>query len=58
MAVLKDNQVKFPHYGKKTLTVNFEGGEISSDAELFFIRQSDEALGLTGGLARIIHTRQ
>ena len=43
------NQASFTFYSKKNLTVDFKGGEISSDAGLLLVRQLDERLGFTKG---------
>ncbi len=39
---------------KRDLIVDFEGGEITSDAGLLLIRQADETLGLVSGLAECV----
>ncbi len=44
------NQLTFPYYKKRTLSVDFEGGEITSDAGLLLIRQADDRLRLVKGL--------
>lgn len=44
-------QGSFSFFVKKNLTVDFKGGEISSDAGLLLVRQLDEKLGFTTGLA-------
>ncbi len=36
-------QLTFPWSKKQTLTVDFEGGEITSDAGLLLIRQADKS---------------
>jgi hypothetical protein len=40
-------QMIFPFYKHKQLTVNFNGGDISSDGGLLFLRQCDDNLGIT-----------
>ena len=47
-------QLTFPYYKKRTLSVDFEGGEITSDAGLLLIRQADDRLGLVKGLTNCI----
>lgn len=44
-------QLNFSFVKKRQLTVNFEGGEITSDSGLLLVRQADNALGLTSGMA-------
>lgn len=44
----------FNYYPKRELTVDFEGGNLTSDAGLLLIRQADETLKLTEGLASCI----
>lgn len=51
-------QLTFPWSKKQTLTVDFEGGEITSDAGLLLIRQADKALGLIERLAGSIVDRR
>ena len=41
------NQQTFCFYVKRNLTVDFKGGEISSDGGLLLLRQLDERLGFT-----------
>jgi hypothetical protein len=51
-------QLTFPWSKKQTLTVDFEGGEITSDSGLLLIRQADKSLGLIERLAgRIVDRR-
>jgi len=47
-------QLTFSFFRKRQLTVDFEGGEITSDAGLLLIRQADDSLQLTGGIAGCI----
>lgn len=51
-------QLTFAYFRKRNLTVNFEGGKITSDAGLLLIRQADNALGLIEGLAGCIEDRR
>jgi hypothetical protein len=52
------NQTSFSFFVKKNLTVDFQGGEISSDAGLLLLRQLDEKLGFTAGLADCLDDRR
>lgn len=51
-------QSSFSFFVKKKLTVDFKGGEISSDAGLLLLRQLDEKLGFTEGLADCLSDRR
>lgn len=51
-------QLTFSFFRKRTLTVDFEGGEITSDAGLLLIRQADKSLKLTNDLAVSIRERR
>lgn len=44
----------FNYYPKHQLSVDFDGGNLTSDGGLLLIRQADETLGLTEGLASCI----
>jgi len=44
-------ELLFDFYPQKPLSVDFEGGDLTSDAGLLLVRQADEKLGLTSGLA-------
>lgn len=51
-------QLNFPFIRKRQVTVDFEGGEITSDSGLLLIRQADNALGLIAGMSeRIVDSR-
>ena len=39
-----NRQMVFPFYKQRPLTVNFKGGDISSDGGMLFVRQMDERL--------------
>lgn len=54
MTECSTGQLTFSYLTKRTLTVDFQGGEITSDAGLLLIRQADNALGLIEGLAGCI----
>ena len=45
-------QLEFSFLRKRKLTVDFEGGSITSDAGLLLVRQADQTLGL---LYRLTH---
>lgn len=47
-------QLTFSFFHKRQLTVDFEGGEITSDAGLLLIRQADNSLQLAQGIAACI----
>jgi hypothetical protein len=51
-------QLNFSFFSKRRLTVDFEGGEITSDAGLLLIRQADNRLHLTEAIAGIIEDRR
>lgn len=51
-------QLSFSYFRKRQLTVDFEGGEITSDAGLLLIRQADNALKLVAGLSGKIVDRR
>lgn len=51
-------QLTFSYFRKRQLTVDFEGGEITSDAGLLLIRQADNALGLSAGMVACIVDRR
>jgi hypothetical protein len=51
-------QLTFPWSKKQRLTVDFEGGEITSDAGLLLISQADKSLGLIERLAGCIVDRR
>jgi hypothetical protein len=48
----------FSFFVKRNLTVDFKGGAISSDAGLLLVRQLDEKLGFTEGLAGCLDDRR
>jgi hypothetical protein len=51
-------QLIFSFFRKRQLTVDFEGGEITSDSGVLLIRQADNSLGLTEGLAGCVEDRR
>ncbi|HZV81446.1 MAG TPA: transposase, partial [Geobacteraceae bacterium] len=51
-------QLIFSFFQKRQLTVDFEGVEITSDAGLLLIRQADNSLHLTEGIAGRIEDRR
>jgi hypothetical protein len=48
----------FSFFGKRNLSVDFQRGEISSDAGLLLVRQLDEKLGFTAGLVECLLDRR
>lgn len=52
------NQASFSFFVKRNLSVDFKGGELSSDSGLLLLRQLDEKLGLTEGLAGCLEDRR
>ena len=52
------NQSSFSFFVKKKLTVDFKGGEISSNAGLLLLRQLDAKLGFSEGLAGCLDDRR
>lgn len=50
----KKKNLIFPFYTHKILTVNFKGGEISSDGGLLFLRQVDDTVGITEGIVKAL----
>ncbi len=51
-------QLNFSFFQKKQLTVDFEGGEITSDAGFLLIRQADNSLKLAESIAACIEDRR
>jgi hypothetical protein len=51
-------QLIFSFFRKRQLTVDFEGGEITSDAGLLLIRQADNSLHLSESIAGCIEDRR
>jgi len=51
-------QLIFSYFKRHTLTVDFEGGEITSDAGLLLILQADNSLGLISGPAACIDDKR
>ena len=51
-------QMVFPFYRQKSLTVNFKGGDLSSDGGLLFVRQLDERWKITEQLAGVLDDRR
>jgi len=51
-------QLTFSFIKKQKVTVDFEGGEITSDSGLLLVRQADNSLGLISGLSGCIVDRR
>jgi len=47
-------QLSFDFYTRSRLSVDFRGGDLTSDAGVLLLRQADEGLGLTEGFASCI----
>ena len=58
MTKCNTRQLGFSFLRKRNLTVDFGGGEITSDSGLLLVRQADQSLGLMEGLASCIIDRR
>jgi hypothetical protein len=58
MTECNTGQLGFSFLRKRKLTVDFGGGEITSDSGLLLVRQADQSLGLLEGLASCIADRR
>ena len=58
MTECNTGQLGFSFLRKRKLTVDFGGGEITSDCGLLLVRQADQSLGLLEGLASCITDRR
>jgi len=58
MTECNTGQLGFSFLRKRKLTVDFGGGEITSDSGLLLVRQADQSLGLLEGLANCITDRR
>jgi hypothetical protein len=58
MTKCSTEQLIFSYFRKRQLTVDFEGGEITSDAGLLLIRQADNSLQLTERISDCINDRR
>ncbi|SFN07394.1 Transposase DDE domain group 1 [Nitrosomonas communis] len=45
---------KFPDVKKRTVEVNFEGGDITSDGGVMLLRQVDKHIGLSKAVAQVL----
>jgi len=53
-----NTQICFSFQEKKTITINFNGGDITSDAGLLPIREYDEKIGFTQRLTEVISDKR
>jgi len=58
MAEYTKQMLLFKDISGKSVEVDFDGGEISSDAGLLFLRETEERIGIIKRLARIIQDRR
>ena len=58
MTKCNTGQLGFSFLRKRKLTVDFGGGEITSDSGLLLVRQADQSLGLLEGLSKCIVDRR
>jgi len=58
MTECNTGQLGFSFLRKRKLTVDFGGGEITSDSGLLLVRQADQSLGLLEGLSKCIVERR
>ena len=58
MTKCNTEQLGFSFLRKRKLTVDFGGGDITSDSGLLLVRQADQSLGLLEGLADCITDRR
>jgi hypothetical protein len=58
MTKCNTGQLGFSFLRRRKLTVDFGGGEITSDSGLLLVRQADQSLGLLKGLASCITDRR
>lgn len=49
------DQMKFVRLGRRIVEANFEGGALSSDGGLMLLRQVDQRIGLSRGVAAALH---
>jgi hypothetical protein len=53
-----NGQMVFPYYKHKPLTVNFKGGDISSDGGMLLVRQLDERLRIVDRVVSALTDRR
>ena len=58
MTECNTGQLGFSFLRKRKLTVDFGGGEITSDSGLLLVRQADQSLGLLEGLSKCMVERR
>lgn len=48
------NEVEFGRLGRREISANFEGGDISTEGGVLLLRQVDRKIGLTKAIARVL----
>ena len=58
MTKCSTEQLSFSYLKRRKLTVDFQGGEITSDVGVLLLRQADDCLGLSKGISPCIVDRR